>query len=189
MKEKNREEIAESLYMVKGELESIREERARLLDYNKKKADILALQITELEKELVEKKRALAFADAHFEEAPPHIPTLEEELCHLLAPLNRYMQKGAAALRSKRRRILFLFARHPKVVLAQMLHQAATEAEKVQKKMARFKNEPHFLEISQFLETLVDHSKKRWNHALYDGEFLDLYDEWAALYSCLGADA
>ena len=186
MKEKNRETIAQSLYEKKELLDSKKEERARLYSYNKKKADQVQAEVLLLESELEILQKELLEADSNYTPPLPTQKSEKEKLYTIIAPLDRYMASGAAAL--EKRRFLLFFARHPKVVLAQMLHQGAMEAATLPKKMAPFKQGAYHnlcIEIEQFCQLLISHANQRWNSALYSGELLTLYKQWDKLVRCL----
>lgn len=190
MKEENREKLAKKYYDLKEALEKKREEHARFASYNKKRAEKILKEIDSTEKELEEYRIKLQEADMDFveEEEKP----LSETLYDKVADLDHYLSRGAQILKSKRRLFFFLFARHPKVVLAQMLFYAAKEARTIPKKITPFKEGPNrelCSEIEAFCQKLIEHSEKRWNHSLYSGEFLELYDEWAILMQELRANS
>ena len=186
-----REVVAERFFKEKALLEEEKEEYARLLHYNHKKAALLASKIEERINKLDRAQKALEQADLNYRETPPPPLTWQEELMQHLLPLDHCLQKGATALQSKKRHFL-LFRRHPKVVLAQALHFAAKEAEIVAKKMALLKKEP-FVELCEdielFCQKLIEQTEKRWNHSLYDGEFITLKEEWNTLTAPLRSDS
>lgn len=190
MKEKNREEIAEDLYAKQEQLLLKREEEQRLLHYNIKKAQNVKKEIEQLEKRIKELKVSLREADASYQTKTAKVLTEKERLLKLLTPLDHYLQEGAAAL--KKRRFLIFFARHPKVVLAQMLHQAAQEAKQLRHSLSTFeKGEYQELSgaIRKFCKELIEHYDKRWNNALYSGEFLTLVESWNQLIEPLRSDS
>ena len=108
MKEKNRETIAQSLYEKKELLDSKKEERARLYSYNKKKADQVQAEVLLLESELEILQKELLEADSNYTPPLPTQKSEKEKLYTIIAPLDRYMASGAAAL--EKRRFLLFFA-------------------------------------------------------------------------------
>ena len=186
MKEKNRESIAQKFYKTRENLDQKREMQKRLISYNPKKANKIQDEISILERDLSSLETALTKADNNYSPSKKEEPTEKELLYSLIAPLDQYMRQGAAAL--KKRRILLFFARHPKVVLAQMLYLAAKEAEILPKKIAPYKEGAYCdlcTKVEGFCQELVNHSNKRWNHALYSGEFLALYERWNSIIYAL----
>jgi|GEM_PF-4043504 len=185
----NREEVAEKLYATKELLADKRAEQKRLLSYNKRKAEKLLVEITSLEDELKKLQAALKQADEEYTSEKPRSLSEKEQLSLLLQPLNHYMRQGATALEKKRR--FLIFARHPKVILAQAVYLAAQEAAKLPKKIAPLKMGALFelcSEIEAFCEELIYQANKRWNHALYVGEFLTLYSRFLKIYNRISLD-
>ncbi|MCH9610532.1 MAG: hypothetical protein K0U11_06720 [Gammaproteobacteria bacterium] len=181
MKAENREEIASNYYEKKEAVQRKKEEVARLLHYNKRGAEKSGIELKRLQSELASLKQRLDQADNSPLTTPPP-PTQKELLLQELTQLDSYLEMGQTAL--KKRWFPLFFARHPKVVLAQMLFLAAKEARLLPKKIAPFKKgalKAICCDLECFCKVLIRQSEQRWNGALYRGHFLTLVEQWKQL--------
>ncbi len=172
MKEK-RENCYQKLEALKKEIAANQENMHRYMSYRQKEAEklkkLLAVQI-EKKAEFEEQLQQL---DQFDEEE-----TLSEAQVHAIDPLNQLRElfnKGEELIHAKPHFLNFIFGRHPKVVLAHVIHEAMYEAKQLQKKL------PQHKKLQQFCHAFIKEADRPWNQALYRDKFLEFKREFQSL--------